>query len=95
MRDIAIGSYGEIPDHPPHRSMAPRGSDVEADEPDMGYMINDRAEVWSDNVLDLYEEAVAASGPPPGTSRGATCASSIPISSTPCASWAPCCPRWR
>ena len=25
----------------------------------MGYTINDRAEVWSDNVLDLYEEAVS------------------------------------
>ena len=39
--------------------MAPRGSDVEAGVPDMGYTINDRAEVWADNVLDLYEEAVS------------------------------------
>ena len=59
LRDIAIGSYGEIPEHAPRRSMAPRGSDVEADVPDLGYTINDKAEVWADNVLDLYEEAVS------------------------------------
>lgn len=59
LRDIAIGSYGEVPDHAPLRTMAPRGSDVEPGVPDMGYTINDRAEVWADNVLDLYEEAVS------------------------------------
>ncbi len=59
MRDISIGSYGEVPDHAPLRTMAPRGSDVEPGVPDMGYTINDRAEVWADNVLDLYEEAVS------------------------------------
>ncbi len=59
MRDIAIGSYGEVPDHAPLRTTAPRGSDIDPDVPDMGYTINDKAEVWSDNVLDLYEEAVS------------------------------------
>jgi len=59
LRDIAIGSYGEVPDHAPRRTMAPRGSDVDPDVPDLGYTINDKAEVWSDNVLDLYEEAVS------------------------------------
>jgi hypothetical protein len=59
MRDIAIGSYGEVPDHAPRRTMAPRGSDVDPDVPDLGYTINDKAEVWSDNLLDLYEEAVS------------------------------------
>jgi hypothetical protein len=59
LRDIAIGSYGEIPEHAPLRTMAPRGSDVEFGVPDMGYTINDRSEVWADNVLDLYEEAVS------------------------------------
>jgi hypothetical protein len=39
--------------------MAPRGSDIDPDVPDMGYTINDKAEVWSDNVLNLYEEAVS------------------------------------
>src|SRR5664279_6609124 len=45
LRDIAIGSYGEVPDHAPLRTMAPRGSDVEADVPDLGSTINDKAEV--------------------------------------------------
>jgi hypothetical protein len=59
MRDIAIGTYGEFPDHTPLRTMAPRGSDIDPDVPDMGYTINDKAEVWSDNILDLYEEAAS------------------------------------
>ncbi|MHB1519033.1 MAG: ferritin family protein [Acidimicrobiales bacterium] len=59
LRDIAIGSYGEVPDHPPKRTMAPRGCDVDPDVPDMGYSINDKTEVWSDNVMELYEEAVS------------------------------------
>lgn len=59
MRDIAVGSYGEVPDHPSLRTMAPRGSDIDPDVPDMGYTINTKAEVWSDNLLDLYEEAVS------------------------------------
>lgn len=59
MRDIAIGSYGEVPDDAPRHTTAPRGSDVDPDVPDMGYTINSKAEVWSDNLLDLYEEAVS------------------------------------
>lgn len=59
LRDIAIGSYGEVPDHAPRRTMAPRGSEVDPDVPDMGYTINDKSEVWSDNVMELYEEAVS------------------------------------
>ncbi len=59
MMDIAVGSYGEVPDHPVHRSMAPRGADVEGDTPDMGYILNDKSQVWAENVGELYEEAVA------------------------------------
>ncbi len=59
LRDIAIGSYGHIADSPTLRTMAPRGSDVEEGVPDMGYTINQKAEVWSDNVMELYEEAVS------------------------------------
>lgn len=59
LQDISIGSYGEVPDHAPLRTMAPRGSDIDPDVPDMGYTINDKAEVWSDNVLSLYEEGVS------------------------------------
>lgn len=59
LRDISIGTYGDVPDHPERRTMAPRGSDIPDDVPDMGYTINDKSEVWSDNVMDLYEEAVS------------------------------------
>lgn len=59
MMDIAVGSYGEVPDRPAHRSMAPRGGDHDADVPDMGYIVNDKAQVWAENVAELYEEAVA------------------------------------
>ncbi|NNN22013.1 MAG: ferritin-like domain-containing protein, partial [Acidimicrobiales bacterium] len=59
LRDIAIGSYGVIPDVAPRKTMAPRGSDVDSDVPDMGYTINTKAEVWSENVMELYEEAVS------------------------------------
>ncbi len=59
MMDIAVGKYGEVPDAPPHRSMAPRGSDVSEDTPDMGYILNKKSDVWSENVRELYEEAVA------------------------------------
>ena len=59
MMDIAVGSYGEVPEHPAHRSMAPRGADVDPDTPDMGYILNDKTDVWAVNVRELYEEAVA------------------------------------
>ncbi len=59
LRDIAVGSYGDVPDDPPRRTMAPRGAEIDPDVPDMGYTINSKAEVWSDNLLDLYEEAVS------------------------------------
>lgn len=59
LRDIAVGSYGEVPDSAPRRTMAPRGSEVDADVPDMGYTLNNKADVWADNVMDLYEEGVS------------------------------------
>ena len=59
MMDIATGTYGEVPDHPTHRSMAPRGADVDPHTPDMGYILNAKSDVWAENVLELYEEAVA------------------------------------
>jgi hypothetical protein len=59
MLDIAVGSYGDVPEHPKYRSMAPRGADVDPDTPDMGYILNNKTDVWSENVIELYEEAVA------------------------------------
>ncbi len=59
MLDIATGSYGEVPDNPQYRTMAPRGCDVDPGTPDMGYILNKKSDVWADNVVELYEEAVA------------------------------------
>lgn len=59
MQDIAVGSYGEVPEHARRRSMAGRGSTVDGDVPDMGYILNKKSDVWAENVRELYEEAVA------------------------------------
>ncbi len=59
MMDIAIGSYGDVPEHPRHRAMAARGADISEDTPDMGYILNKKSDVWASNVSELYEEAVA------------------------------------
>ncbi len=59
MMDIAVGSYGEVPDHPAQRTMAPRGADIDEGMPDMGYIVNSKSEVWAENVAELYEEAVS------------------------------------
>ena len=60
LKDIEIGSYGVIPKHGgEHRSMAPRGSFVPNDLPSLGFTLNEKAEVWADNAMELYEEAVA------------------------------------
>lgn len=59
MADIAVGSYAEPAELPAHRSMAPRGADIDPRTPDMGYILNRKSDVWSENVRELYEEAVA------------------------------------
>jgi hypothetical protein len=52
--------YAGVPaDAPELRTMAPRGSVVDPDVPDMGYVYNQKYQVWSDNVVALYEEACA------------------------------------
>ena len=59
MNDISVGTYGHVPEHAERHSMAGRGSTVEGDVPDMGYILNKKSDVWADNVRELYEEAVA------------------------------------
>lgn len=57
--DLDIGSYGysRIPEHVRNsQSMVARGSEKWGKLPDMGYVVNRKSEVWSDNVTDLYEE---------------------------------------
>jgi hypothetical protein len=60
--DCNLGPYGydAIPEFVRNRySMAARGSVLVAKLPDLGYTINRRSDVWSDDVTALYEEAKA------------------------------------
>ena len=59
LQDINSAYAGVPEDAPTLRVMAPRGSVVDADVPDMGYVYNQKYQVWSDNVAALYEEACA------------------------------------
>ncbi len=57
--DLDIGSYGfsAIPeDVRRSQSMVARGSEKWGKLPDMGYVVNRKSDVWSDNVTGLYEE---------------------------------------
>jgi len=60
--DCNLGPYGydSIPELVRNRnSMASRGSVLVPKLPDLGYTINRKSDVWSDNVCALYEEAKA------------------------------------
>jgi hypothetical protein len=59
LQDINKAYAGEPEDAPQYRVMAPRGSVVDPDVPDMGYTYNQKYQVWADNVVALYEEACA------------------------------------
>jgi hypothetical protein len=55
---INIGSYAEVPEIWPDQTMRPRGSYLQPGAVSMGYTIYNKAEVWSDNLGSLYEEAI-------------------------------------
>jgi hypothetical protein len=60
--DCNVGSYGYegIPEFVRRNySMAARGSQIVPGLPDLGYTINRKSDVWSDNVAALYEESKA------------------------------------
>ncbi len=59
LQDINNAYAGVPEDAPATRVMAPRGSVIDPDAPDMGYVYNQKYQVWSDNVVALYEEACA------------------------------------
>ncbi len=60
LMDINREFAGDAEDAPEGRSMAARGSTLDLDTtyPDMGYIYNQKYQVWADNVVPLYEEAV-------------------------------------
>ncbi|MYD73677.1 MAG: ferritin-like domain-containing protein [Chloroflexi bacterium] len=58
LRDINIGSYGVVPDTWNLPNDAPRGTESTGLIMAAGYSIFDKAEVWSENAVDLYEDAI-------------------------------------
>jgi hypothetical protein len=57
--DLNLGTYGytAIPENVrTSQSMVSRGSEKIGKLPDMGYVVNRKSDVWSDNVAALYEE---------------------------------------
>ncbi len=60
LRDINIGSYGVVPDTWDLPNDAPRGTETTGQIMAAGYSIFDKAEVWSENAVDLYEDAIKA-----------------------------------
>ncbi len=55
---INVGTYADIPDIWPYQTEMPRGAYPIPGVPSMGYSIYEKAELWSDNSADLYEEAI-------------------------------------
>ena len=55
---LNVSTYADIPDVWPYRTEMPRGAYPIAGVPSMGYSIYEKAELWSDNSADLYEEAI-------------------------------------
>ena len=58
LADINIGTYGDVPDVWHNRSEIARGSYPKPAMEDMGYPIFEKAVVWADCVVPLYEVAV-------------------------------------
>src|SRR3972149_5189075 len=55
---INVGTYADIPDVWPYQTEMPRGAYPIPGVPSMGYSIYEKAELWSENAADLYEEAI-------------------------------------
>jgi hypothetical protein len=55
---LNVSSYADIPDVWPYQTEMPRGAYPLPGIAPMGYSIYEKAELWSDNSADLYEEAI-------------------------------------
>ena len=59
MRAINVGLYGEVPEKSTIMNRMPRGSYPVPGSPRLDlYAVSEKAELWSDNAVDLYEEAI-------------------------------------
>ncbi len=60
LRDVENEYTREVPDHWPYLNDYPRGSiPMKGPYIPAGYSIFDKISVWSDNAIDLYEDAIA------------------------------------
>ncbi|MBB6735577.1 sulfurtransferase TusA family protein [Cohnella zeiphila] len=60
IRDWFEGRVGELREHASsYVGFVPRGAVAEPGIPDFGFTLNRKDDVWSDNLLDLYEQAKA------------------------------------
>ncbi|HWO73584.1 MAG TPA: DUF455 domain-containing protein [Dehalococcoidia bacterium] len=60
VRDWFAGRAGDIPDEAPaYFGFVPRGAVPEPGGPSYPYILNRKADVWSDNLPELYEQAKA------------------------------------
>jgi len=85
IEDLMVGTYGDVPDVWTNRTEIARGSFPAAASEDMGYTIFDKAVVWADNCVPLYEIAIrdrwisatdldwSSLGPLPGDTERAVC----------------------
>ena len=59
MRDINAGIYGDVPEESRDMSRKPRGAFPIPGVPRTDlYTLNHKVELWADNAVDLYEEAI-------------------------------------
>jgi len=59
MRDINTGVYGDVPEESRDMSRKPRGAFPVPGVPRTDlYTLNHKVELWADNAVDLYEEAI-------------------------------------
>jgi hypothetical protein len=59
VKDINIGSYGQVPDRWPYENDTPLGAHPSPDNYAPGsYYIYDKVEVWAEGVDELYEQAI-------------------------------------
>ena len=59
MRGLNVGSYGEVPEFSTDMSRRPRGASTVPGVPRTDfYALSSKVDIWADNAVDLYEEAI-------------------------------------
>ena len=59
MRSLNVNSYAEIPEHSTDMSRRPRGASSVPGVPRTDfYALSSKVDIWADNAVDLYEEAI-------------------------------------